>query len=86
MTIRTVSEKAAQAILDKLKVSPSEAQTKDVVSLIEQAMIDALVEANQRSTKAAQKCCSADRDMAHKVAAEIERSHQALIANLSGMR
>ena len=86
MTIRAVSEKAARAILGKLQVSPSEAQVKDVVSLIEEAMIDALVEANQRCTKAAQKCCSADRDMAHKVAAEIERSHQALIANLSGMR
>ena len=52
----------------------------------EKAMVDALVEANQRCTQAAMQCCSADRDMAHKVAAEIERSHQALIANLSGMR
>ena len=86
MSIRAVSEKTAQAILGTLQVSPSEAQTKEVVGLVEQAMIDALVEANQRSTKAAEKCCSADRDMAHKVAAEIERSHKALIANLSGMR
>ena len=86
MTIRAVSEKTAQAILGKLEVTPSEARTKEIVSLIEQAMIDALVEANQRSTEAAQKCCSADRDMAHKIAAELERSHQALIANLSGMR
>lgn len=86
MTIRAVSEKTAQAILGKLEVTPSEARTKEVVSLIEQAMIDTLVEANQRSTEAARKCCSADLDMAHKIAAELERSHQALIANLSGMR
>jgi hypothetical protein len=86
MSIHAVSEKASRAIFGTLQVSPSESQTKDVVTLIEQAMIDALIEANQRSTKAAQKCCSADRDMAHKIAAEIERSHRALIANLSGMR
>ena len=86
MTIRAVSERIAQAILETLEVSPSEAQAKEVVGLVEQAMIDALIEANQRSSKAAAKCCSADQDMAHKVAAEIERSHRALIANLSGMR
>ena len=86
MTIRAVSEEAAQAILGTLEVSPSEAKTKEVVAVIEKAMVDALVEANQRCTQAARKCCSADRDMAHKVAEEIERSHQALIANLSGMR
>ena len=86
MSIRAVSEKTARAILGTLQVTPSEARTKDVAALVEQAMVKALVEANQRSTKAAEKCCSADRDMAHKVAAEIERSHQALIANLSGMR
>ena len=86
MTIRAVSEDAAQAILGTLEVSPTEAKTKEVVAVIEKAMVDALVEANQRCTKAAHKCCSADLDMAHKVAAEIERSHKALIANLSGMR
>ncbi len=86
MTIRAVSEEAAQAILGTLEVSPTETKTKEVVAVIEKAMVDALVEANQRSTKAAQECCSPDRDMAHKIAAEIERSHEALIANLSGMR
>ena len=86
MTIRSVSEEAAQAILGALENSPSEAKTKEVVAVIEKAMVDALVEANQRCTQAAMQCCSADRDMAHKVSAEIERSHKALIANLSGMR
>ncbi len=86
MTIRAVSEEAARAVLSALELSPSEAQTKKVVAVIEKAMVEALVEANQRCTQAAQRCCSADQDMAHKVAAEIERSHKALIANLSGMR
>ena len=86
MSIGAVSQKTAQAILAALKVPASEAQSKDVVALVEKAMIQALIEANQSSARAVAKCCSADRDMAHKVAAEIERSHQALIANLSSLR
>ena len=86
MTIRSRSEDAAGKVTDALSLSLSEEQTKELVMIIERAVIDAMVEANQRCTQVAKDCCSADRDMAHKIADEIERSHKALIANLSAMR
>jgi hypothetical protein len=35
---------------------------------------------------AARACCSEDEDMAHKIAREMERAQQALVANLSSLR
>ena len=86
MSFRTRSEEAAKAVLESLGASPDEAGRKAVVGAIEQAIIEAVAEANQQCTQVAMKCCSADKDMAHKIASEIERQHQALIANLSSLR
>ena len=49
-------------------------------------LIDTAVEANQRCTQTTQKHCSADQDLAHKIAVEIKKNHLALITNLSAMR
>lgn len=86
MSFRERSESAAQNVYGALAAAPSDEQAKAVVGFIEKAIIEAVVEANQRCTKVAAKCCSADRDMAHKIADEIKRDETALIANLSAMR
>jgi hypothetical protein len=86
MSFRERSETTAQAVLGVLAASPTEDQNGKVVAIIEQALVDAVAEANRRCTQVAQNCCSADRDLAHKIAGEIERAHQALIANLSSLR
>jgi hypothetical protein len=50
------------------------------------AIIESLRQASERSARTARACCSADRDLAHKLSEEIEKANLALIANLSGMR
>ncbi len=86
MTFRARSENTAKAVLSALALSPTDEQTKAVTAVIERALVDAVADANRRCSQLAKACCSADRDLAHKIADEIERSHQALIANLSSLR
>lgn len=86
MSFRTRSEEAAKAIFSALNVDPSDGQTKEIIAIVERAVVETAVEANQRCSDVARDCCSADRDLAHKIADEIGRAHQALITNLSAMR
>ncbi len=86
MSFRARSESTADAVVSALALSPADGQTKEVIAIIEQALVEAVAEANQRCSQLAAACCSADRDLGHKIAGEIERSHQALIANLSSLR
>jgi len=83
-------KRQAKTIVDRtastLGVSLSEAQSKELKQIIEQALIDAVVATSTQSSEAAAQCCSADRDLAHKIAERIELANKALIANLSGMR
>lgn len=86
MSFRTRSEDTAKAIFGALSVEPSDAQSKEIVAIVERAVVETAVEANRNCTSVAHQCCSADRDLAHKIADEIDRAHKALIANLSAMR
>ncbi|MDJ0610850.1 MAG: hypothetical protein QNJ67_17875 [Kiloniellales bacterium] len=86
MSFRSRSEAAAKAVFESLGTTPDEQHQKKVVAAIERAIVDAVAEANQHCTQVAIRCCSADKDMAHKIAAEIKRDHQALVANLSSLR
>jgi glycerol-3-phosphate dehydrogenase len=86
MTLRQRAEKAAEAVCQVLDVSPTSGQAKKLAETIEQVVIDAVLKEQERCAAVAMKCCSADRDMAHKIAAEMRQAHIALIANLSGMR
>lgn len=86
MNLRERAESVAAGVFETLAASPTEDQAKKVVELIEQVIIKALLEEGKRCSHVARECCSADQDMAHKVAREIRLSNQALIANLSSMR
>jgi hypothetical protein len=82
MNFRERAEGTAKAILGIVEVEASTEKRKLVAATIEKALIDAVLE----GAKVAMKCCSADRDLAHKIGDEIERKKAALIANLSSMR
>ncbi len=86
MTFRTQAEQTAQAVVDTLGAAPSAAQSKQIADLIERVIIDSYQDAAGRCAKVAREFCSADKDLAHKVADEIRRDNIALIANLSSMR
>ncbi len=86
MSISERSEHTTGAIFSALQVTPSEEQARAVADLVTRALIDTAREAGTSATEAAMSCCSPDLDMAHKVAEEIRRREQALMANLSALR
>jgi hypothetical protein len=86
MPIHSRAEKAAQAVFAALDTEPAPAVSRQVVQIFENVMAESYREAAERCTTAAQRCCNEDRDLAHKIADEIERHRIALIANLSSLR
>jgi hypothetical protein len=86
MSISERTDGAARAICAVLQIEPSDEQMRSVREIIDQAMVNVMREAGESATRAVMECCSADLDIAHKVAAEIKRRQGALVANLSSMR
>ena len=86
MSFREQADKVTQAATEVLGATPTPEQAKAVADVIERAIIDSYRDAASRCAKVASECCSADRDLAHKVADQIERANTALIANLSSLR
>ncbi len=86
MDFRERAPSAAMNVSGIIQSAPPAELEQQVAAVIERAMIDAVLEYGQRSVKAAVNCCSADKDLAHKIAEEIRRSNTALIANLSSLR
>ncbi len=86
MTFRTQAEQTAQAIVDTLGAAPNAAQSKQIADLIERAVIDSYEDAAGRCAKVARNFCSADKELANKVADDIRRANIALIAYLFSMR
>lgn len=77
---------ATQGVFEALDTSPSEEQAKAVSAIILEAVIKAVQESRSTFVDVARECCSADRDLAHKIAEEIRLANIALIANLSSLR
>lgn len=86
MPIRSRAEKAAQEIFAALAAEPDPAVSEKVTAIIEGVMAETYQDGAERCKTAARDCCSEDKDLAHKIAAEIERQNIALIANLSSLR
>ncbi len=86
MTFRTQAEQTAEAVVDTLGAAPSAAQSKQVTDLIERAIIASYQDSAGHCAKVAREFRGADKDLASKVADEINRANIALIANLSSMR
>jgi hypothetical protein len=84
-----LNKRTQQAIEDTGKivgVQLNADQRTALKKVIEGVVVEAMREAAASSSRVAQKCCSHDLDMAHKVAQGVEQAHTALIANLSSLR
>ena len=86
MKLSQNSEAAVRKIQETLSDSLTDEQSRMITKVIEKALIDSVLETCQSSSRAVNRCCSADQDMAHKLNEEIERSKVALIANLTSFR
>ncbi len=79
---RLAADNACKAVGTSL----GEGDKERVAEIVERAMKDAIEAASRESSSTVMACCSHDKDMAHKIAKEIEQAHQALIANLTALR
>ena len=84
--LRTIAEEATDGINALLITELTPEQKPQVDSIIEKAIIKALLEGQHRAVDAALHCPEADQDMAHKIATAIRQKNDALIANLSSLR
>jgi len=84
MSISKLADDTAKEILTTLG-SDTE-KSGDVARIIEKALLGVLREARAGCVDVVQVCCSADRDLAHKIADELRQKELALIANLSSLR
>ncbi|MFQ5994677.1 MAG: hypothetical protein ACE5K1_06250 [Acidiferrobacterales bacterium] len=80
------AQSAAKTVCAMLHTTPSTDLERQVTEVIERTLIDAVLEDGERCARVAMECCSADQDLAHKIAEEIRRRQTALVANLSSMR
>ena len=86
MNISENAKSTAGAVCALLGVDPDEKHLREVSQLIERSIIHAVLNEAERYTHVVMSCCSADLDLAHKLAGEIRTSNKALVANLSSMR
>ena len=85
-SLRVIAEEATGGIDGVLGGSLDKDQKHQIEDIIEKAVIKALLEGQHRAVDAALQCPEADQDLAHKIATEIRRKNDALIANLSSLR
>ncbi|MBL4614583.1 MAG: hypothetical protein JKY27_06895 [Magnetovibrio sp.] len=85
-SLRARAEATKLKVQEILDISCS-GHDEEVIRLIEQAIIDALLEERERCASVAfDQVCAQDRDRAHKVSEEIKRVRTALAANLGSLR
>ena len=85
-SLRVIAEEATGGIDEVLGGSLDKDQKHQIEDIVEKAVIKALLEGQHRAVDAALQCPEADQDLAHKIATEIRRKNDALIANLSSLR
>ncbi len=86
MSLRDRAEDTTKALAGVLQQGIDSDQQPQVVKIIEDAIIKAVLEERERCVTVANKCCPEDKDRAHKIAEQIRRAEGALVANLQGMR
>lgn len=86
MSLRKLADNAVVQISDTVSSSLSESEIEAISKIIWKTLIEASRQTSQCCTKAAVVCCGPEADIAHKIAEDVERAQQALIANLMAAR
>ena len=85
MPFTETARHTAEDLLKKMGADADEQQKKEMTKVIEEALIKAAVEEQQRCVHSINVCCSADQDTAHKIARRIREHETSVIANLKGL-
>lgn len=87
MALEKTATRAAQEIDEALAgYDLSEQQKQEILKIIEQSIIKTVEQTTESHREATLSCCGPEADLAHKIADEVERKTQALIANLMALR
>ncbi len=84
--LQAIAERTIEEIKAVAGDGLSSEQQKKIASLIDDAVIQALLEGQHRAVDAALACPDADQDITHKVAKQIRLKNDALIVNLTSLR
>ena len=84
--LQKIAVETTESINGLLDRPLSDEQGDKVASIIEKAVIKAVLEGQHRAVDACLQCSKADQDTAHKIATAIRQKNDALIANLSSLR
>jgi hypothetical protein len=85
MSFAQSAKKTADELLAKMGVAADEKQKAEMTKAIEEALIQAALDEQQRCVRSVNLCCSADQDMAHKISDRIREHETTVIANLKGL-
>lgn len=87
MNFSDYADKATNDVLAALRLDNEAAERATVKKAIQDAIVMAVLQCEQRHSDAAHAVCTGGHtDIAHKLADEIKRSSKALVANLESMR
>ncbi len=84
--LKAITDDAKAAVDRVVGAQLSEEQLERLAKIIEQAVIKGVLEGQNRAVDACIGVSEAEQDLAHKIAIEIRRGNDALIANLSSLR
>jgi len=84
--LREIAKEATGDIAKLIDGQFTAEQSQQIGQIVEQAVIKGMLEGQHRAVDAALHCPESDQDLAHKIATNIRRENDALIANLSSMR
>ena len=80
MTLRERADRIAKSIFSALQTSPDANRAKEATDIIEKAIIDVVLEERQRCASVAIAHGTPDADRANKIAEEIRRARDAMVA------
>ncbi len=80
MTLRERAESVAKSVFGALQVSPNDDRAKAATDAIEKAIINIVIEERQRCAGVAIAHGTPDADRANKIAEEIRRAEDAMVA------
>jgi methionine aminopeptidase len=84
MSLHKLADDTARDVLEKLGHGTD--QLAEVSQIIEAALEQSIRGTKEGCIEAVNICCSADQDLAHKIAEQLRLKEKALIANLSSLR
>ncbi len=84
--LQAIAENTISAINEVAGAALSDEQKHQIASLVDDAIIKALLEGQHRAVDATLNYPDADQDLTHKIAKEIRLKNDALIVNLTSLR